>query len=58
MAQLEVIPVASRRERKQFFDLPWDLYRGDPNWVPPIRLVQKELLNFKRHPFYEHKVAA
>ena len=53
MAQLEVIPVASRRERKQFFDLPWDLYRGDPNWVPPIRLVQKELLNFRRHPFYD-----
>ena len=53
MAKLEVIPVATRRDRKQFFDLPWDLYRGDPHWVPPIRIVQKELLNFRRHPFYD-----
>jgi GNAT superfamily N-acetyltransferase len=53
MARLEVIPVTSRRERKLFFNLPWDLYRGDPNWVPPIRIVQKELLNFKHHPFYD-----
>jgi GNAT superfamily N-acetyltransferase len=53
MAHLEVIPVESRRDRKQFFNLPWDLYRGDPNWVPPIRIVQKELLNFRHHPFYD-----
>jgi GNAT superfamily N-acetyltransferase len=53
MAQLEIIPVATRRQRKQFFDLPWELYRGDPHWVPPIRLVQKELLNFRHHPFYD-----
>src|SRR6185503_10799256 len=54
MAQLEVIPVETRQSRKQFFNLPWDLYRGDPNWVPPIRIVQKELLNFRPHPFYEN----
>ncbi|HMP08429.1 MAG TPA: N-acetyltransferase, partial [Lacipirellulaceae bacterium] len=35
------------------FNLPWDLYRGDPHWVPPLRIVKKELLNFKRHPFYD-----
>ncbi|HEX6961867.1 MAG TPA: N-acetyltransferase [Lacipirellula sp.] len=52
MAQLEVVPVSSRRRRKLFFNLPWDLYRGDPNWVPPIRIVQKELLGFRRHPFW------
>jgi GNAT superfamily N-acetyltransferase len=53
MPHVEVIPVESWRDRRRFFDLPWDLYRGDPNWVPPIRLVQKELLNFRRHPFYD-----
>ncbi|MGI9455918.1 MAG: N-acetyltransferase [Aeoliella sp.] len=53
MPALEIIPVATRRERKLFFNLPWDLYRGDPNWVPPIRIVQKELLNYRHHPFYD-----
>jgi GNAT superfamily N-acetyltransferase len=56
MPHLEVIPVESRRDRKLFFNLPWDLYRGDPNWIPPLRIVQKELLNFKAHPFYDDAV--
>ncbi len=53
MAHLEVIPVSTRHERKLFFNVPWDLYRGDPHWVPPLRLVQKELLNYRYHPFYD-----
>lgn len=53
MSKLEIIPVESRRDRKLFFNLPWDLYRGDPNWIPPLRMVNKELLNFKHHPFYD-----
>lgn len=53
MPPIEVIPVESRSDRKRFFNLPWDLYADDPNWIPPIRLVQKELLNFKKHPFYD-----
>jgi GNAT superfamily N-acetyltransferase len=52
MSSLEIIPVTSRRNRRLFFNFPWDLYRGDPNWIPPIQIVQKELLNFRRHPFY------
>jgi GNAT superfamily N-acetyltransferase len=53
MPQLEIIPVESRAHRNQFFNLPWELYRGDPYWIPPIRIVKKELLNFKHHPFYD-----
>lgn len=53
MAHLEVVPVASRRERKLFFNLPWELYRGDPCWIPPLRMVQQELLGFRRHPFHD-----
>ena len=53
MSHLEVIAVSNRRERKLFFNLPWDLYRDDPHWVPPLRMVKKELLNYRRHPFYD-----
>ncbi|MAT71892.1 MAG: N-acetyltransferase [Planctomycetaceae bacterium] len=53
MAALEVVPVESRRTRKQFFQLPWTIYQGDQFWVPPIRMVQKELLGFRRHPFHD-----
>lgn len=48
-----VVPVRTRRQRKEFLELPWKLYQGDPNWVPPLLFHQRELLNFKPHPFYE-----
>nr|MCU0982661.1 N-acetyltransferase [Pirellulaceae bacterium] len=53
MPDLVVEAVASRKQKKQFFNFPWQLYRGDPNWVPPLRQNQLELLNFKPHPFYD-----
>jgi hypothetical protein len=53
MPPFEVKPVGSRREQKLFLEFPWVLYRGDPNWVPPLRGNQKELAGFSRHPFYE-----
>jgi GNAT superfamily N-acetyltransferase len=53
MPDLVVEAVASRKQKKQFFQFPWQLYRGDPNWVPPLRQTQLELLNFKPHPFYD-----
>lgn len=54
MSDVVVRPVRSRSERKQFLHYPWRQYRGDPYWIPPLRLDQKELVNYKRHPFYDH----
>lgn len=45
--------VRSRRERRQFLDLERTIYRDDPNWVPPIWQVRRELVGFKPHPFYD-----
>jgi GNAT superfamily N-acetyltransferase len=50
---LIVKPVETARERRQFLQLPWDLHRTDPNWIPPLRTNQQELVGFKRHPFYD-----
>jgi len=50
---LQIKPVETRRERKEFLELPWKLYRDDPNWIPPLRQNQKELVGFAKHPFYE-----
>lgn len=54
MSELVVIPVVSRREKKDFLGFPWTLYRGDPHWVPPLRGHQQELTGFRPHPFYEN----
>ncbi|MBV9109627.1 MAG: N-acetyltransferase, partial [Gemmatimonadetes bacterium] len=39
---------------KPFIDLSWTLNAGDPNWVPPLRMVFDQLLNREKHPFYKH----
>ena len=48
-----VKPVESRTERKQFLTFPWQLYRTDPNWIPPLRQNQKALVGYAKHPFHE-----
>jgi GNAT superfamily N-acetyltransferase len=53
MSAIVVQPVRSRRERKLFLSYPWLQYRGDPNWIPPLRGNQREMVGYARHPFYE-----
>ena len=54
MSEVEIRVVETRREKKQFLELPWKLYQDDPHWIPPLRLNQKELVGFKHHPFYDN----
>ena len=53
MSQVTIAQVSSRTAQKRFLGLPWRLYAGDPNWVPPLRTNQAELAGFRRHPFYQ-----
>jgi GNAT superfamily N-acetyltransferase len=52
MANLEIQRVTTARQKKLFLEFPWTLYQGDPYWVPPLRDNQKEMVNYKPHPFY------
>jgi hypothetical protein len=53
MSDLVVQPVLSSGQKRAFMRYPWDLYRNDPNWIPPLRANVKELLGYCHHPFYE-----
>lgn len=57
MPEVVVKPVSTRRQRKAFLEFPWTLYRDDPNWIPPLRGEQKEMVGFAHHPFYQHNRA-
>ncbi|MEC7278324.1 MAG: N-acetyltransferase [Bdellovibrionota bacterium] len=52
MEKITVKPVRESREKKCFVNLPWSIYKNDPNWVPPLKMAVKDQLNPK-HPFYE-----
>lgn len=51
---LRIIPVTTRKDWTRFVKFPYRHYRNDPNWVPPLLLDQKELLDFNKHPFWKH----
>jgi hypothetical protein len=53
MATLNLIPVTHPQERKVFLELPWKVYRSDPNWIPPLKKEVAKLLDTKAHPFWQ-----
>ena len=53
MSSLSVVPVVSHKQKKQFLQLPWAIYKGDPLWVPPLRGIQREMVGITHHPFYD-----
>jgi GNAT superfamily N-acetyltransferase len=54
---LSVRPVRSRRDLNRFIRLPWRLYQGNANWVPPLLSERKRHLSRRRNPFFEHAEA-
>jgi hypothetical protein len=52
-APVEVRPVASKRELRAFIDLPYELYAGDPAWIPPLSTEQRHTFSPKS-AFLEH----
>ena len=53
MGELTIRPVETRRDRRQFMELPWRIYEHDADWIPPLRRNVEELVGFRRHPFHE-----
>jgi hypothetical protein len=52
-AAVRLEPVASRPTRRDFLDVPGIVYADDPNWIAPLRLVERHRIG-RAHPFYEH----
>jgi hypothetical protein len=52
-AAVEVRPVSSRRELRTFIDFPYELYAGDPAWIPPLLSEQRHQFS-PRSAFYQH----
>ncbi len=51
---VHVEPVQTRRDLEDFMRFPFDLYRGDPNWVPPLLSERRKFLDPKHNPFFDH----
>ena len=54
---LSIRPIASTRDRKAFVDLPFRLYAGDPNWVPPLKSEALGMITPEKNGWYSHAEA-
>jgi GNAT superfamily N-acetyltransferase len=54
MGELRVTSVQDQRDLMAFITLPWEVYRGDPYWVPPPISERVAFLDRQQSPFFEH----
>lgn len=54
---VEARPVTTAADLRRFLAFPYALYRGDPVWVPPLRMDVAKMLDRKRNPFFQHAEA-
>ena len=47
MEELKIIPVTTRKERKEFVEYPLRLYKGNPYFVPPFYADEMNLFTSK-----------
>lgn len=54
---IKVRPARSKEDIARFIDFPYDLYRGDAYFVPELFIAQRDHLDPKKNPFFEHAVS-
>ena len=54
MRNIHIENVKTKKDLKKFLYFPWEVYKDDPNWVPPLIVDMKEKLDRKKNPFFEH----
>jgi GNAT superfamily N-acetyltransferase len=54
---VEIRAVQSKRELGAFIELPWRLYRDEPNWIAPLLMDLKKRLDQRKNPFFKHAEA-
>jgi hypothetical protein len=53
MPDIEIITVEKNSELNAFINLPWKIYAGYPQWVPPLKKEVRRMLDPGIHPFWE-----
>jgi GNAT superfamily N-acetyltransferase len=54
---VEIRLVETRRELKTFIKFPFEIYKGDPYWVPPLIMDDLDTFSPTKNPAFEHAEA-
>ncbi|HHS12158.1 MAG TPA: hypothetical protein ENN03_00140 [bacterium] len=50
----QVKPVQTGKDLRRFIQFPYQLYRNDPVWIPPLRSESRKMLNTRTNPMLAH----
>ncbi|MBB3926633.1 hypothetical protein GGR43_002353 [Sphingobium jiangsuense] len=53
-SHLVISPVSGKTDLRAFVDFAWDVYRDDPNWVPPLKDEVYGIILPEKNPWFEH----
>ncbi len=53
-SQLVISPVSGKAELRAFVDFAWEVYKNDPNWVPPLKDEVYGIILPEKNPWFEH----
>jgi GNAT superfamily N-acetyltransferase len=51
---VEIRPVVTRRDRREFIGLPYRLHATSPQWIPPLRIERRLFLSPRFNAFFAH----
>jgi GNAT superfamily N-acetyltransferase len=57
MTTIEILPVETASQRRQFAVFPWRIYRNDPLWVPPLLGERIKFIDPARGVFFKRGMA-
>ena len=57
-AALEIVPVQTKQQWRDFHHLPFKIYQDDPHWVAPLLLERQFHFQPKHNPYFQHARAA
>ena len=51
---VEVEPVSSRGDLREFIELPYRLHANEEQWIPPLRIERRLFLSPRFNAFFKH----
>lgn len=55
---IEIRPISGRREIGKWLTVPSIVFAGDPSWIPPLNLVERQRIDPRHNPFFTFGNAA
>ncbi len=57
MSSVTIKRVENKSDLMRFIKFQWKIYQNDTNWVPPLIMDRKKILNKEENPFFKHSEA-